>query len=61
MLETAKTSFNRSIVTLEDPIEKRNDGLLQIQINERAGITYETGLKAVLRHDPDIIFGRRNS
>ena len=55
LLETAKTSFNRSIVTLEDPIEKRNDGLLQIQINERAGITYETGLKAVLRHDPDII------
>ncbi|MFD3447743.1 competence type IV pilus ATPase ComGA [Microbacteriaceae bacterium 4G12] len=55
LLETAKKQLNRRIVTLEDPIEKRNDGLLQIQINERAGITYATGLKAILRHDPDII------
>ncbi|MCP8967102.1 competence type IV pilus ATPase ComGA [Ectobacillus ponti] len=54
LLEAAKQS-QRSIVTLEDPVEKRSDGMLQIQINERAGITYETGLKAILRHDPDII------
>ncbi|MBO9129664.1 competence type IV pilus ATPase ComGA [Bacillus sp. 165] len=55
LLETARKQFNRRIVTLEDPIEKRNDGILQIQINEKAGITYATGLKAILRHDPDII------
>jgi competence protein ComGA len=55
LLETAREKFNRSIVTLEDPIEKRNDEMLQIQINEKAGITYAAGLKAILRHDPDII------
>lgn len=42
-------------VTLEDPIEKRLDNILQVQINERAGVTYDTGLKAALRHDPDLI------
>lgn len=55
LLEVAKKGQTRRIVTLEDPIEKRKDGLLQIQINEKAGITYTTGLKAILRHDPDII------
>lgn len=55
LLEVAKKQQTRRIVTLEDPIEKRKEGLLQIQINEKAGITYTTGLKAILRHDPDII------
>nr|WP_265183406.1 ATPase, T2SS/T4P/T4SS family [Bacillus cytotoxicus] len=55
LLEVAKKGQTRRIVTLEDPVEKRKNGLLQIQINEKAGITYETGLKAILRHDPDII------
>lgn len=31
------------------------DNILQVQVNEKAGITYQTGLKAALRHDPDII------
>ncbi|MHC0035928.1 competence type IV pilus ATPase ComGA [Pseudoneobacillus sp. C159] len=47
--------FHRNIITLEDPIEKTYDGVLQVQVNEKAGITYATGLKAILRHDPDII------
>ncbi|UOY93996.1 GspE/PulE family protein [Ectobacillus sp. JY-23] len=55
LLHTAQHTLNRRVVTLEDPIEKRKDGMLQIQINERAGITYASGLKAILRHDPDII------
>lgn len=55
LLEVAKKQGSRRIVTLEDPIEKRKEDLLQIQINEKAGITYATGLKAILRHDPDII------
>lgn len=42
-------------ITLEDPIEKDIPDILQVQINEKAGITYQTGLKAALRHDPDII------
>lgn len=47
--------LNRSIITLEDPIEKKADSLLQVEVNEKAGVTYSTGLKAILRHDPDII------
>jgi competence protein ComGA len=47
--------YHRNIITLEDPIEKTYDGVLQVQVNEKAGITYATGLKAILRHDPDII------
>lgn len=46
----------RNMITLEDPVEKQNDSFLQVQINEKAGITYHTGLKAILRHDPDMIF-----
>ncbi|WP_163537763.1 competence type IV pilus ATPase ComGA [Gracilibacillus sp. YIM 98692] len=42
-------------VTLEDPVEKRIDHILQVQVNEHAGMTYDAGLKAALRHDPDII------
>lgn len=42
-------------ITLEDPIEKTIQDILQVQVNEKAGITYQTGLKAALRHDPDII------
>ena len=42
-------------ITLEDPIEKEINDILQVQVNEKAGITYQTGLKAALRHDPDII------
>ncbi|WP_042355162.1 competence type IV pilus ATPase ComGA [Bacillus rubiinfantis] len=47
--------FHRNVITLEDPIEKSYDSVLQVQVNEKAGVTYATGLKAILRHDPDII------
>jgi competence protein ComGA len=47
--------FHRNVITLEDPIEKNYDSVLQVQVNEKAGVTYATGLKAILRHDPDII------
>lgn len=43
------------IISLEDPIEKKLKQILQVQINEQAGISYQAGLKAALRHDPDII------
>lgn len=42
-------------ITLEDPVEKELPHILQVEINEKAGITYQAGLKAALRHDPDII------
>ncbi|MDP4085248.1 MAG: competence type IV pilus ATPase ComGA [Bacillota bacterium] len=47
--------FQRNIITLEDPIEKNYESVLQVQVNEKAGVTYASGLKAILRHDPDII------
>ncbi|MFD1450339.1 MULTISPECIES: competence type IV pilus ATPase ComGA [Oceanobacillus] len=43
------------IISLEDPIERKINQILQVQINEHAGISYHTGLKAALRHDPDIL------
>lgn len=42
-------------ITLEDPVEKELTHILQMEVNEKAGITYHAGLKAALRHDPDII------
>jgi len=48
-------SGNKTIVTLEDPIEYNIEGVNQIQINEEAGINFPSGLRSVLRLDPDII------
>lgn len=45
----------KKIITLEDPIEYKIAGLQQSQINYDKGYDYETGLKAILRQDPDII------
>lgn len=45
----------RNVVTLEDPIEIFKDDCLQIEVNEQIGISYESSLKQILRHDPDII------
>ncbi|WP_193187901.1 GspE/PulE family protein [Nisaea sediminum] len=45
----------RKIVTLEDPIEYRLDGVNQIQVNPRIGLGFANLLRSVLRHDPDII------
>ncbi len=44
-----------NIMTLEDPIEIRADGLTQGQINPRAGFTFATGLRSILRQDPDVV------
>ncbi|MGQ0813747.1 MAG: GspE/PulE family protein [Gemmatimonadota bacterium] len=45
----------KNIVTLEDPIERRLDGVTQVQVNRRGGTTFSRALRAVLRQDPDII------
>ena len=55
LLHHAREMIHRNVITLEDPIENETDHVLQVQINEKAGITYSVGLKAALRHDPDII------
>ncbi len=47
--------IDKNIITLEDPIEKRVDGLNQIQMNAKAGMTFASGLRSILRSDPDII------
>ncbi len=44
-----------NIITVEDPVEYKFKGINQIQINPKAGLTFATGLRAILRHDPDII------
>jgi general secretion pathway protein E len=45
----------RNIITIEDPVEYRFEGINQIQINTKAGVTFASGLRAILRLDPDII------
>lgn len=55
LIDKTSQLFNRNVITLEDPIEKENESVLQVQVNEKAGVTYASGLKAILRHDPDII------
>ena len=44
-----------NLVTLEDPVEYNVDGVNQVQINEKTGMTFASGLRASLRQDPDII------
>ncbi|HVL32659.1 MAG TPA: GspE/PulE family protein [Actinomycetota bacterium] len=46
---------HRNVMTIEDPIEYVFPGINQIQINERAGVTFAGGLRAILRQDPDVI------
>jgi len=45
----------RKIITIEDPIEYQLKGVNQIQVSEKAGLTFGRGLRSVLRHDPDVI------
>jgi general secretion pathway protein E/type IV pilus assembly protein PilB len=45
----------RKIVTIEDPVEYQLPGVNQIQVNTKTGLTFARGLRAVLRHDPDVI------
>lgn len=44
-----------NLVTLEDPVEYNFDGVNQVQINDKTGMTFASGLRAILRQDPDII------
>lgn len=44
-----------NIVTLEDPVEYKMDGINQIQVNADVGLTFSSGLRSILRQDPDIV------
>jgi len=45
----------RKIITFEDPIEYQLEGTVQIQVRDQIGLTFATGLRSVLRHDPDVV------
>jgi len=44
-----------NIVTVEDPVEYRLPGIVQVQVNEKAGLTFPSALRSILRQDPDVI------
>lgn len=44
-----------NIITVEDPVEADVDGINQVQVNEKAGLTFASALRSILRQDPDII------
>ena len=48
-------SDRTNLITLEDPVEYHIKGATQVQINEKEGLTFASGLRSVLRQDPDII------
>jgi len=48
-------SPTKNIITVEDPIEYQLDGVNQVQINSKAGVTFAAGLRSILRQDPNII------
>jgi general secretion pathway protein E/type IV pilus assembly protein PilB len=57
-LYTALNTINdavRKIITIEDPVEYQLKGVNQIQVSEKAGLTFAKGLRSILRHDPDVI------
>src|SRR5258706_13577322 len=45
----------RKIITVEDPVEYQLRGVNQIQVNTKSGLTFGAGLRAILRHDPDVV------
>ncbi|MDF2531365.1 MAG: type secretion system protein GspE [Clostridia bacterium] len=46
---------NINIITVEDPVEYKLNGINQVQVNPKAGLTFANGLRSILRQDPDII------
>src|SRR5947209_18096503 len=57
-LYAALTKINNpdlKIITIEDPVEYQLRGINQIQVNTKSGLTFGSGLRAILRHDPDVV------
>lgn len=52
---TEINSPGQNIITVEDPVEYRLDGINQVQVNYKAGLTFASGLRSILRQDPNIV------
>jgi type IV pilus assembly protein PilB len=48
-------TVDKNIITIEDPVEYQLEGLTQVQVNKKAGLTFAAGLRSMMRADPDII------
>jgi type IV pilus assembly protein PilB len=48
-------TIEKNIITIEDPVEYQLDGITQVQVNNKAGLTFASGLRSMMRADPDII------
>src|SRR4051812_21669509 len=48
-------TVEKNIITIEDPVEYQLEGLTQVQVNKKAGLTFAAGLRSMMRADPDII------
>jgi type IV pilus assembly protein PilB len=48
-------TIDKNIITIEDPVEYQLEGLTQVQVNNKAGLTFAAGLRSMMRADPDII------
>lgn len=55
LLNYCSKQLSKHVISLEDPVENNQQHLLQVQVNEKSGVTYASGLKAILRHSPDVI------
>ncbi len=52
---TALNSTEKNVITIEDPVEYQIDGINQINVNPKAGLDFASGLRSILRADPDVI------
>ena len=52
---SAINSPEKNVITVEEPVEYRLEGINQVQVNQKAGMTFANGLRSILRQDPDII------
>lgn len=52
---TLINTTERKIVTIEDPVEYHLDGINQIQVDNKTGLSFARGLRSILRHDPDVV------
>ncbi len=51
----ALSSIEKNVITIEDPVEYQMEGINQINVNPKAGLTFASGLRSILRADPDVI------
>lgn len=55
LIRNRTSEHKQQVISIEDPVEIEEDNFLQVQVNEAAGITYESLIKSSLRHHPDVI------